>query len=86
MLRSQEWQDLSAGAKLVYIGIKYHYDGRNNGEIPFRYVDSPVARSTTSRALKELRNKGWIEVDYDGGAHRYTCYYTLTGDYDEWIK
>ena len=86
MWKSQEWRDLSAGAKLVYLGIKYNYVGYNNGKIPFRYADSPVSRRTTCRALKELRFKEWIVVDYVGGEHRYTCYYELTGKYDDWIK
>jgi len=82
-LNSDEWKNLSPSAKLVYISIKKNFNGSNNGKISFKYSESDFAPATTSKALKELIENGWIEKTQHGGLFRYFCLYKLTGLYED---
>lgn len=90
MLKSQEWRTgLSSAAKVVYVHLKYKFDGSNNGEIVLHYseLEDFMASGTIWRAFKELLEKGWIERDHIvGGKYRFTIYFRLTGQYDEAIS
>jgi hypothetical protein len=81
-LRSSGWKELTPAEKLTYIGIKANFNGGNNGEIPFKYSESDFRSATTSKALKGLIEKGWIEKTKHGGLYRYFCLYKLTGKCD----
>lgn len=83
-LDNPEWKMLSPSAMIVYTYIKKNYNGSNNGEISFKYMElkGVLAPATISRALKELQHKEWIEKTQHGGLHRYYCKYELTGKHD----
>ena len=82
LLDSDDWKSLSPTAQEVYIYIKRNFNGSNNGEISFKYKESKRSPATTSKALKELICKDWIEKTRYGGLYRYYCLYKLTGRYD----
>ncbi|MFH0931875.1 MAG: hypothetical protein V1890_08070 [Candidatus Zixiibacteriota bacterium] len=83
-LNRPEWRKLSPSAMITYIYIKKNYNGGNNGEIPFKYVELKgiLAPATISRSLKELQGNEWIEKTRYGGMFRYYCLYKLTGKND----
>lgn len=83
-LISPNWKALSHTEMVVYIYIKNNFNGSNNGSIPLKYSELKdiMAPATISKALKGLREKGWIEITQQGGLYRYFCLYKLTGKYD----
>ncbi len=83
-LKSEEWKRLSPAEKLIYIKIKTNYNGYNNGEISFKYLEAndEFADATISKALKGLIAKEWITKTKHGGLYRFYCLYKLTGKYD----
>lgn len=66
MLASPAWQSLSLPARCALIEMLSIYNGRNNGSIgqSARMLAERlhIGRSTASRALNELTEKGFIEV------------------------
>lgn len=84
-LKKKEWKDLDHTTKLIYIYLKSHFNGFNNGKIPFKYNDykDEFSPATIAKSLKELQDKGWIEKTKYGGLYRYYCLYRLTGRYDQ---
>lgn len=84
MLRSDEWKELATSSKIVYIYIKANYNGRNNGEISFKYSEMKriLASATIAKGLKQLEVRGWIKRTKYGGLFRYYNLYRLTGKYD----
>jgi len=84
-LDSVEWKQLTHAEMIAYVYVKKNFNGRNNGKIPLKYLDMKeiFAPATFSRALKGLREKGWIERTQFGGMFRFYCLYKLTGKYDK---
>lgn len=88
LLRSNEWKGLSAAAKILYLYLKAKYNGSNNGQIRLHYselrgVKGISSPSTISRAIRELEQKGWLEITNLGGLYRRINEYRLTGTYDD---
>ena len=83
-LDSSKWKELTHAEMLTYIYIKKNFNGCNNEKIPLKYSElkGVMASATLSKALKGLRNKGWVEKTQHGGMFRYFCLYKLTGKYD----
>jgi hypothetical protein len=88
-----DFLELSPAARLVYFCIKSGYipgkngDPGNNGQITFTYSalmkSSGFSSHTTIwRAIKELRQKGWIHRKKIGGLYEGSNEYELTGKYD----
>jgi hypothetical protein len=91
MLKSPEWKRLGAASKLLYIYLKFHFNGTNNGEIKIPYsslrgVRGLSSSSTISKAHKELNNESWVSTKNLGGLYRKINTYSLTGKYDEDIS
>jgi len=84
-LRSKEWKELSSSAKVIYIYIKSKYNGSNNGELSFKYLEykNEFSSGTISNALKQLVKKEWLNKTKHGGMYRYYCLYELTGKHDK---
>ncbi|MFC2142145.1 helix-turn-helix domain-containing protein, partial [Acidobacteriota bacterium] len=66
-LWSNDWKELIPAAKLFYIHLKAKHNGSNNGEIRLHYselkgVKGLSSPSTIAKAIRELKDKGWIEV------------------------
>ena len=83
------WQGLSAAAKIFYLQLKSKYNGSNNGKIRISYskmrsVKGCLTNQTISKAIKELRSKGWIGVEEIGGLHRHYNLYRLTFKYERY--
>ncbi len=81
------WRALSAPAKLVYIYLKGHFNGSNNGEIQLHYstlkgIKGISSSGTVAKALKELEKGGWVEKTTRGGLYRHVSLYRLTEKYD----
>ena len=82
-LNEDPWLGLSAAAKIFYIQLKSQYSGSNNGKIRLSYSKMRSVKGcsndhTISKAIKELRDKGWIKVKEIGGLHRHYNLYKLT--------
>lgn len=90
LLRVNEWKELSAAAKIIYIYLKAKFNGHNNGQIRLYYselrgVKGISSPSTISRAFQELEEKEWIRRTNLGGLYRRINEYGLTGRYDDHI-
>lgn len=89
LLSRQAWKDLSWIARSHYLLIKCSPKGRGEGKLtlPYSKIKGAFAYATSSKARKELIDKGWIEVDEEGGGlfGNPTCY-KLTRRYDWWPK
>lgn len=89
ILKDENWHDLSHGAKALYLILKSHYNGSNNGQIRLPYSRLKGMRgfrnpSSIAAAFKELDQKNWIKREKRiGGERRWEYYYSLTGEYDE---
>ncbi|MEK6645573.1 MAG: helix-turn-helix domain-containing protein [Candidatus Firestonebacteria bacterium] len=88
-MKTREWIELSASAKLVYFQLKYHFNGRNNGKIAVSMrtlaKEINLDPTTVNRAIKELIQKEWIEKTEYGGLFNNLNSYKLTGKHDNWI-
>jgi len=87
ILKEEHWQGLSAPAKIFYWCLKGRYNGSNNGEIKFpfsamRGVAGCATNRSCSKAVKELKAKGWIKIKKYGGHTRWDNLYKLTWKYD----
>lgn len=86
-LKEDPWQGLSACAKIFYIHLKSRYNGGNNGKIKFPYSAMKGVRGCStnraiSKAVKELLDEGWIEINQVGGMYRHYNLYRLTFRHD----
>lgn len=101
LYKKREWtKDLTARDRDIYIFLKHHFNGANNGEIKVSYkrIKDVLghSNSTISKALKKLQEGEWIKVC--GGEHplfgklprggmlRNGNVYTLTGKHDSHIR
>ena len=89
-LKGGHWRELGSAAKIIYIHLKFKYNGQNNGQIYLHYselngIKGLSSPSTISKAFKELIEKEWINKTQYGGMYRYACKYKLTGKYDDSI-
>lgn len=84
-LESAEWKQLSHSEMISYLYIKKNFNGRNNGKIPMKYLETKdiFAPATFAKALKGLVRKGWVEKTDYGGLHRHYSLFKLTGKYDK---
>ena len=93
ILESEEWQNLSPGARTIYEVLKATYyrkkDGNtNNGELQAKYSDLQKFKGlknphTISDCFKELEKKGWIKKTWSGGLFRIPNKYKLMGKHDD---
>jgi len=91
LLRSQEWKNLGASAKILYLYLKAKYNGSNNGQIRLYYselkgIKGLCSSATASKAFQELETSGWITKTKYGGLYRYFNEYKLTGKYDDCLR
>jgi len=85
MLNSPAYRDLSFSARSMLIEVLHYYSGKNNGRIwlaPIVLTERGFSKNTASRALKELREHGFIYMTKRGGNMRGGCsWFALT-----WLK
>lgn len=66
MLDSEAWTSLQANSIKVWMELRRGFNGRNNGEILLPYAKAQkklkMGSATISRALKELEEKGFVEI------------------------
>ena len=78
VIRSQSFTRLSAYAVKLLTDLLAQYKGDNNGDLCAAWtVMRPrgwKSKDTLSKALKELRAGGWLEVTRQGGRHMATLY------------
>jgi hypothetical protein len=64
LLESTAWRSLPCTARALYLEIAKRYNGRNNGCIPYSvrqaYRDLHISKTTASRALQLLQDRGFI--------------------------
>jgi len=85
-----EFKSLTDKEAMIYILLRRHYNGSNNGSIGLSYGRIKnlrgYAQPTISEAFKGLEEKGWITKTKHGGLYRFSCHYELTGRYDRAVK
>ena len=85
MLNSPAYRDLTFSARAMLIEVLHYYTGKNNGRIwlaPIVLNERGFSKNTASRALKELREHGFIYMTKRGGNMRGGCsWFALT-----WLK
>lgn len=85
MLNSPAYRALSFSARSMLIEVLHYYSGKNNGRIwlaPLVLSERGFSKNTASRALKELREHGFIYMTKRGGNQRGGCsWFALT-----WLK
>ena len=73
MSRSPAWHSLSGAAVKVFIELRCHYTGSNNGELFLSYGDAAkrlhLSKTTVKRAFDELQEKGFIRKTRQGARH-----------------
>jgi hypothetical protein len=71
LLKSHAWRALSTTARTLYIDLRMKLNGSNNGDISAAMTDLRpygwTSPATVSKALKELRIAGFIDVTRPGG-------------------
>ncbi len=76
MLKSEEWQAMSAGASRVYIQLGSRYNGSNNGTLAMSARDAAkecrLNKDTAANAFKELIERGFIVETRHGSLSRKT--------------
>lgn len=94
LFKSEEWKELTAAEKLVYLYLKGKFSPDRNGRIRLYHSelkDITGLKNPTSRckAFKGLEKKGWVKRTRLGGLYRCFNEYELTGKYDpsiNWIS
>lgn len=85
MMESEAWRELGPVAQAVYLALKRHYNGSNNGQIGLSCRQAAegigMSYSTTSRAFKRLIEHGFIEEATKGVVGRGSGYNRAT----EWL-
>lgn len=71
LLECEAWQSLSLCARQAYVEIARIYSGTNNGKLALsaRGLSErlKVSKATASRALKDLGERGFVEIAKHGG-------------------
>ncbi len=66
MIKSAAWQSLSGTAMAAYAELGRRYDGTNNGRLHLSARELSVlrrcSRDTAARGLRELTEKGFVDV------------------------
>jgi len=73
MARSPAWRSLSGASVKVFLELRCHFNGKNNGALFLSYGDASkrlgLSRSTVKRAFDELQEKGFIRKTRQGARH-----------------
>lgn len=85
MVECRAWLALSPSARAAYIEVARLYNGRNNGTLALSARTLAerlgVSKDTAARLLKELIDKGFIDLVQRGAfslKHRHATEYRLT--------
>lgn len=80
--------DFNAKKKMARKDRRSQYKQINNGELVYTYAEAEsrgIKRSTFSRALKELQEKGFIDLKKTGGGlYKVENEYALSGRWVHW--
>jgi hypothetical protein len=78
VLRSNAWTQLNAYEKALICDLLAQYNGLNNGDLCAAWTLMKKrgwkSKSTLSKAIKECREGGWIEVTRQGGRRKASLY------------
>lgn len=82
MLESVIWQSLNHTAKCAYISILYNYRPDDNYIVCARKkAVCPMSSGPWTRAIRELQEKGFIQIIHSGGFGKNPNRYILS---DSW--
>jgi len=88
MLNSEAWQNATPVERSVFVMLKKHYTGANNGTINYSIrqaaKESNISPNTAGKALKGLLAKGFIKLESKGfkGSERIASKYSLTDEFN----
>jgi hypothetical protein len=82
LLNSPAWISLSPNARCALIELLARYNGVNNGRIAMSAnvlaMLLPISRATAARALRELIERGFVEIVRPGG---FSCKLKIATEY-----
>ena len=79
MLQSKAWENLSNPARVAYVHMKGKLCNAHQTEVTLSYreMEKFMHQNTFTRAIKQLVENGFIEIEQKGGLYRKRNYYTL---------
>ena len=70
LLKTPAWQSLNAVARVIYIEVKFRFNGSNNGRIPYSIREAAdalgIGKSTAADAFKALQVCGFLVAERRG--------------------
>ena len=85
IIDSSAWQKLTNASRVALVHLKRKVVKPNPGEISLSYseMEKIMDRHTFSRALRQLEEIGFIEIEHRGGLYRQRNFFKLS---DRWRK
>jgi hypothetical protein len=86
-LESGAWLDLSYPAMVAWIYLKKQKntdDCEEHIKLPYGDPDNPLSKRTFARAIKELIQHGFIELEQKGGLMKRPNIYKLSDKWETW--
>ena len=89
MFDSPAFNSLSHTAVRVLLSIMRRKNGANGTaeapiECPYQSMNGDMAKATVAKAIRELEQKGFIELARRGGLMKQTNLFVFSGDWINW--
>jgi len=91
MFDSDAFQSLAHSSVRVLLSLKRRFNGKNGThetpiECPYQAMNGGMSSATIAKALKELEEKGFIELARRGGLMKRTNLFVFSGEWINWRK
>ena len=91
MFDSEAFQSLAHSSVRVLLSIMRKKNGSNGTyeapiECPYQAMNGYMASATIAKAIRELEEKGFIELARHGGLMKQTNLFVFSGDWVNWRK
>lgn len=85
MRESKAWKDLNYKQIAVYVEMKAKYNGTNEDDISFTYVEAKeclkMDKTTFTKSIDSLIEHGFIYIVRQGGLNKQCTIYGLSGEW-----
>jgi len=77
---TKEWRSLKWYSKLAYLRFKRKYNPRHSEKITVSYKEmtDEMSEPTFKKAIQELEEVGFIDIEQKGGLYRKRNYYSFS--------
>lgn len=91
MFDSEAFNALSSSGVRVLLSIMRRMNGSNGThevpiECPYQAMNGGMSTATIAKSIRELEEKGFIELARRGGLMKQTNLFTLSGEWINWRK